>query len=197
MNRAHSSPVRRGFTLIELLVVIAIISVISGLVIPGILEARKRAAIIKCASNLKQIYTFALLHSEHRGRGAFPIGSGKAPPAHESLGELFRYESKKLDPEVLVCDASDATKPEAAREGESFTLDAESCPFAWTMRRLKNSADRQPLGSDKYVDGYVDEDGSHSGHSGGMNVLYTDGSVVFVMAEELDPETMLPPGLTR
>jgi len=30
-----------------------------------------------------------------------------------------------------------------------------------------------------------------------MNVLYTDGSVVFVMAEELDPETMLPPGLTR
>jgi len=197
MNRAHSSPVRRGFTLIELLVVIAIISVISGLVIPGILEARKRAAIIQCASNLKQIYTFALLHSDQRGRGAFPIGSGKAPPAHESLGELLQCESKGLKPEVFICGASDAMKPESTRGGESFTLDAESCPFAWTMRRLKNTADRQPLGSDKFVDGYVDEDGTHSGHSGGMNVLYTDGSVVFVTAEELDPETMLPPGLTR
>jgi len=197
MNRAHSSSVRRGFTLIELLVVIAIISVISGLVIPGILEARKRAAIIQCASNLKQIYTFALLHSEHRGRGAFPIGSGKAPRAHESLGELFRYESKGLDPELVTCDASDAVKPETPRKGESFTLDAESCPFAWTARRLKNTADRQPLASDKYVDGYVDEDGTHSGHSGGMNVLYTDGSVVWMTAEELDPETMLPPELTR
>lgn len=43
------------FTLIELLIVIAIISILSGLLLPSLNQARKQAKTIACRSNLSQI----------------------------------------------------------------------------------------------------------------------------------------------
>ena len=44
----------KGFTLIELIVVIAIIALMSALLMPALQNARKRAGIVGCGSNLKQ-----------------------------------------------------------------------------------------------------------------------------------------------
>ena len=192
----RSSTGRSGFTLIELLVVIAIISIISSQVVPTLLQGRKEAQKLQCANNLKQIYAYAVAYSDKSGTGRFPAAAGKSSAAHDSLNELIAFNREGLSPKIFNCQASESVAQTLA-EGEKLLLSPESSSYAWTGVPLKNTAVDRPIASDKYVEGFEDADGRHAGHDGGMNVLYTDGSVRFVLEKDLDPETGLPPGLER
>ena len=187
-----------GLTLIEVAVLVLMVGCVGFVLLinmHGHGWHHQPAHRIRCANNLKQIYTFAAVYAD-RGDGLLPLASGSRPPAHESLNEMLsrHEEGWHSQSELFVCPKGEATSAEMDG-GRNFRLETHTLSYAWITQPVKWT-ERKPLASDKYVDGYEDEGGTHSGHEGGMNVLFTDGSVRWVPVVDL-PVGMLPEGLGR
>ena len=98
--------VEKGFTLIELLVVVAIIAILVGLLLVAITGAMRRARILECGNNLRELGTHLTIYTHRKGR--YPQGVGAAfiqtlrtegnPPLIEDVDKLFVCPLSGLDP---------------------------------------------------------------------------------------------------
>jgi prepilin-type N-terminal cleavage/methylation domain-containing protein/prepilin-type processing-associated H-X9-DG protein len=161
---------RRGFTLIELLVVISIVALLSSLAYPAIRHAIAAGKRAKCADHLRQIGV--ILIAESLKPDGFPYRKGAT--GAETLALLYERDVLREE-ELFSCPAS----------GDRCTdLDSirSSCSYAFRVgaRTLPMGSKAVPIACDDCVD--------H--HGDGLNVLYSDGRVVFERCSEL------PPGLS-
>lgn len=173
----------------------AVLAVLAGFSLTG-RDLRHRAS---CKSNLVFLARSVYFYAE-ASDGHLPVADGDHPAAHESANVLVDFfgSGTSLPPKLFVCPAS-AEGPAAMDENGKYQLDESTCSYAWTRHRGPlASSEVIPVASDKV---FLTEKGGWwsrgRGHVGGVNIVYSDGSVDFVFMEEFDPEMDLPEGLAR
>ncbi|MEA2710340.1 MAG: hypothetical protein QOF78_2941 [Phycisphaerales bacterium] len=110
-RRQHRRRRHEAFTLIELIVVVGIIAILIALLMPSLINARKTARTIQCASNVRQL-TMAMINYSIEFRGAFPPNSAQIDEYwfnEHAIGRYIRSSVPMIDGTiaggVLVCPA--------------------------------------------------------------------------------------------
>ncbi len=86
---------KKGMTLIELLIVIGIIALISGLTFLAIIQTRKRAHLVTCINNLKQLVL--AVHAYENDWGNIPM---RYIPTHKTKEGEFGFVTQLIYPYV-------------------------------------------------------------------------------------------------
>jgi prepilin-type N-terminal cleavage/methylation domain-containing protein/prepilin-type processing-associated H-X9-DG protein len=84
---SHVGRSRPGFTLVELLVVIGIIALLISILLPSLQRARRHAAQVQCASNMRQV-SLGLLMYINANKGRFMPATVPDSPATEGTYPL-------------------------------------------------------------------------------------------------------------
>jgi prepilin-type N-terminal cleavage/methylation domain-containing protein/prepilin-type processing-associated H-X9-DG protein len=89
--------IKTAFTLIELLVVIAVIGILAALLLPVLTAAQRRAQLIHCVNNVRQLTLGSYLYASESGSHAAYYYS------YDPGALWMGLESMKNQPKILVC----------------------------------------------------------------------------------------------
>jgi len=186
----------KGFTLIELLVVIAIIAILAAILFPVFAQARERARLITCTSNLRQIGQSLMMYVQDYD-DRLPVA--EFSEAFAGAHGIFLFDV--LQPYVKNYEMFKCLTV-SKQVGETTYSYAYMCPHAWSFLGFDNQtqgvcghslADFQHP-SEKPM-AFCDSLGLHVGlkdyevlpeswggqnKAGGMNICFIDGHVKFV-----------------
>jgi prepilin-type N-terminal cleavage/methylation domain-containing protein/prepilin-type processing-associated H-X9-DG protein len=113
---------RKAFTLVELLVVIAIIAILIGILLPTLSGARRAAANIACASNVRQLAMASRLFAQDH-KGYIPTASDDSLAKlndRERLKFAYRTETTHVDGAVVKDWASSLIPYLGGKEKDNF-----------------------------------------------------------------------------
>jgi len=127
------SALRGGFTLIELLVVIAIIAILAAILFPVFAQARERARMTSCLSNVKQIGLAFMQYSQDYDE-EYPDGGYGAPRNWEVNRNIDPYSSGLPSESTACLDGGGgyAGRTISGVPGPAFT----GCRYGWEFYRL-------------------------------------------------------------
>jgi len=207
VTRAESrvpNPESRCFTLIELLVVVAIIAILAALLLPALSNAKEQARTAKCQSNLHQIGLAIQMYVQDED-GFLPQTSPwwmpDAPNVNASCWLGYLHRNNYLPgTQVMVCPSDALQSPpfhyaytyineSYGHNHYAFRINAWDTPVRITSVRQPTltyfAGDNSDLASDPGTYIYQTTVGTARRHKGGLNVLWVDGHVSWLRAEEM------------
>ena len=167
---------KKGFTLIELLVVIAIIAILAAILLPAINNARAMGRRTACINNFKQFATaLQMFADDHYNR--FPANSGEM---YGVSGDKDIYPDYINKAEIFRCPSDISAKIPTTINTDTKDAD-NSChisyAFVYGLTVANSATTSVPIACDN---SRLVGSAYSANHNGGTNVLYLDGSVLWV-----------------